>query len=117
MSDHGGRMAPLAGASIAQCFPCSPKEMLIYFQMIITARWAYVKFYETCVHNFDSSALLVMKAHQQNTWKTFIFRSLDFCHAIAVPQVPKASLLQSVEFYWLVKGQKRAQGIGSEGLL
>ena len=26
-------------------------------------------------------------------------------------------LLQSVEFYWLVKGQKRAQGIGSEGLL
>jgi hypothetical protein len=65
----------------------------------------------------DSSALLVMKAHQQNTWKTFIFRSLDFCHAITVPQDQKASLLQSVEFDWLVKGQKRAQGIGSEGLL
>jgi len=65
----------------------------------------------------DSSALLVMKAHQQNTWKPFIFKSLDFCQAIAVPQVPKASLLQSVEFDWLGKGQKRAQGIGSEGLL
>jgi hypothetical protein len=67
--------------------------------------------------NGDSSALLVMKAHQQNTWKTFIFRSLDFCYAITVPQDQKASLLQPVEFYWLVKGQKRAQGIGSEGLL
>jgi len=65
----------------------------------------------------DSSALLVMKAHQQNTWKTFIFRSLDVCYAITVPQDQKASLLQPVEFYWLVKGQKRAQGIGSEGLL
>src|SRR6266487_5043588 len=69
------------------------------------------------VPKFDSSALLVMKAHQQNTWKPFIFKSLDFCQAIAVPQVPKASLLQSVEFDWLGKGQKRAQGIGSEGLL
>jgi hypothetical protein len=69
------------------------------------------------VPKFDSSALLVMKAHQQNTWKTFIFRSLDFCYAITVPQDQKASLLQPVEFYWLVKGQKRAQGIGSEGFL
>ncbi len=66
---------------------------------------------------FDSSALLVMKAHQQSRWKTFIFRSLDVCYAITVPQDQKASLLQPVEFYWLVKGQKRAQGIGSEGLL
>jgi hypothetical protein len=64
-----------------------------------------------------SSALLVMKAHQQNTWETFIFRSLDVCYAIPVSQDPKASLLQPVEFYWLEKGQKRAQGIGSEGLL
>jgi len=58
-----------------------------------------------------------MKAHQQNTWETFIFRSLDVGYAIPVPQDQKASLLQSVEFYWLGKGQKRAQGIGSEGLL
>ena len=69
------------------------------------------------VRKIDSSALLVMKAHQQNTWKPFIFRSLDFCHAVTVPQDQKASLLQSGEFDWLVKGQKRAQGIGSEGLL
>jgi len=69
------------------------------------------------VRKSDSSALLVMKAHQQNTWKTFIFRSLDVCCAITVPQDQKASLLQPVEFYWLVQGQKRAQGIGSEGLL
>ena len=68
-------------------------------------------------HEFDSSALLVMKAHQQNTWETFIFRSLDVCYAIPVSQDQKASLLQPIEFYWLVKGQKRAQGIGSEGLL
>jgi hypothetical protein len=65
----------------------------------------------------DSSALLVKKAHQQNTWKIVIFKSLDVCYAIAVPQDQKASLLQAVEFYWLRKGQKRAQGIGSEGLL
>jgi hypothetical protein len=58
-----------------------------------------------------------MKAHQQNTWKTFIFRSLDVCDAITVPQDQQASLLQPVELYWLVKGQKRAQGIDSEGLL
>jgi hypothetical protein len=58
-----------------------------------------------------------MKAHQQNRWKTFIFRSLDFCYVITVPQDQKAPLLQPVAFYWLVKGQKRAQGIGSEGLL
>jgi len=58
-----------------------------------------------------------MKAHQQNTWNPFIFRSLNFCHAITVLQDQKASLLQSLEFDWLGKGQKRAQGIGSEGLL
>jgi hypothetical protein len=48
---------------------------------------------------FDSFALLVMKAHQQNRWKTFIFRSLDVCYAITVAQDQKASLLQLVEFY------------------
>jgi hypothetical protein len=58
-----------------------------------------------------------MKAHHQNPWKTFIFRSLDICDAITVPQDQKASHLQPVKFYWLGKGQKRAQGIGSEGLL
>jgi len=68
------------------------------------------------ISNLDSSALLVTKAHQQNTWETIIFRSLDFCYALTVRQDQKASLLQPVEFYWLVKGQKRAQGIGAEGL-
>jgi hypothetical protein len=51
-----------------------------------------------------------MKAHQQNTWKTFIFKSLDVCYAITVPQDQKASLLQPVELYWLVQGQKELKG-------
>jgi hypothetical protein len=62
------------------------------------------------VRKFDSSALLVMKAHQQNPWKTFIFRSLDVCYPMTVPQDQKASLLQPVEFYWFVQGKKTLNG-------
>jgi hypothetical protein len=51
-----------------------------------------------------------MKAHQQNTWKTFIFRSLDVCYASTVPQDQQASLLLPVELYWLRKGQKELKG-------
>src|SRR5438874_1461446 len=47
-----------------------------------------------------------MKAHQQNTWKPFILRSLDVCHASTVPQDQQASLLPPVELYWLIQGQK-----------
>jgi hypothetical protein len=65
----------------------------------------------------DSSAHLMMKAHQQNPWKPFIFRSLDDFYTITVPQDQQASLLPPVELYWRRSGQKRAQEIGSEGLL
>jgi hypothetical protein len=61
-------------------------------------------------HEFDSSALLVMKAHQQNTWKTSIFRSLNFCHAITVRKTRKRLFCRRLSFIGLEKAKKELKG-------
>jgi hypothetical protein len=55
------------------------------------------------VDKIDSSALLVMKTHQQNTLKTFI-------SAIRALQDQKAFALRLVESCWPARGQKEPKG-------